>query len=208
MVDGACVPHCGTVFHRTEKVKTLQQQMAQAAVIRTAATASLETAKHEAKQTKQSCENTLEARRVLQAVAQSIQQMIHARIATVVSRCLSAVFDEPYEFRIKFVQKRGKTEAELVFVRNGMEIDPLTASGGGVVDVASFALRLASLMLTRPAPRKLIVADEPFRFLSAEYRGRIREMLLELSEQMGIQFVIVTHVRELECGKVIRIGGE
>jgi len=41
--------------------------------------------------------------------------------------------------------------------------------------------------------------------VSAEYRGRIRRMLLELSEQMGIQFVVVTHIRELECGKIVRV---
>ncbi len=84
----------------------------------------------------------------------------------------------------------------------------MKASGGGVVDVASFALRLASLMLARPIPRRLIVLDEPFKFLSEGHRGRIREMLLGLADQMKMQFVMVTHVRELECGKTVRMGGE
>ena len=187
-------------------MQAIREQMRAVAAKQTATTLVLEQAKTEKLLADQKLVTSTEARRVLQAVAQSIQQTVHGKIAGVVSRCLSLIFDEPYEFRINFVQKRNKTEAELVFVRDGNEIDPMTASGGGVVDVTSFALRLACLMLARPATRRVIVLDEPFKFVSAEYRGRVRDMLLELAEQMGIQFIMVTHVRELECGKVIRIG--
>ena len=188
-------------------MKTIQNKMREAVLAHRVATRENETAILEADRIKTEVGYHGEARRVIQAVAQSIQQVVHSRIASVVSRCLSSVFDEPYEFRINFVQKRGRTEAELVFIRNGVEADPMTASGGGVIDVASFALRLACLMLTRPTPRRVIVLDEPFKFLSEEYRGRVREMLLELSELMGIQFIMVTHLRELSSGKTVRIGG-
>jgi len=149
-----------------------------------------------------------EAQEFTQSIAQEVQQKAHARIAAVVSQCLEAVFDEPYTFKIHFEQKRGRTEAALVFERDGMEVDPLTASGGGVVDVAAFALRLSCLMLSRPPMRRLVVLDEPFKFVSEEYRGRVREMLDRLSLELNVQIVMVTHIPELETGKVIRLGGE
>lgn len=148
-------------------------------------------------------EDVEETQIIVQTVAQAVQQQIHNRVAGVVSQCLEAVFDDPYEFQIVFEQKRGKTEARLVFVRDGLEVDPMTASGGGVVDVAAFALRLSSLLLLRPAVRRVIVADEPFRFVSAQYRGRIRAMLEGLAEDMGIQFIIVTHIDDLKMGTIV-----
>jgi len=146
-----------------------------------------------------------EAQEILQLLAQSIQQQAHKKIARVVSRCLAAVFDEPYEFRINFERKRGKTEAQLRFVRGDLEVDPLSASGGGMVDVASFALRLACLLLSRPKLSGVIVLDEPFKFVSAEFRRNVREMLEQLSEEMGVQIIQITHIEELETGKVIEL---
>lgn len=148
-------------------------------------------------------EHLSEAQQVLQQVAAGIQQKAHEQIASVVTRCLQAIFDEPYEFRIHFERKRGRTEARLAFYRGGHEIDPMTASGGGVVDVAAFASRLACLMLARPKVRRLLVLDEPFKFLSVEYRPRLRELLLSLAKEMGVQIVLVTHMPELEIGRVV-----
>jgi len=150
---------------------------------------------------------TEEARAVAMAVASMVQQSATAQVASVVTKCLQAVFEDPYEFEIVFEQKRGKTEARLVFVRDGQTLDPLGASGGGVVDVAAFALRLASLALSRPACRRLVVMDEPFRFVSKQYRPRLRDMLTALADEMGFQFVFVTHIPELAVGHVVTVGG-
>jgi len=146
-----------------------------------------------------------DAQELLQHSAALIQQLAHQKIASIVSRCLSVIFDEPYEFKIDFERKRGRTEASLRFVRDGIAIDPVSACGGGVVDVAAFALRLASLLLTRPAKRRVLVMDEPFRFLSQEYRGRMRGLLESLADEMNVQFIMVTHIDELRCGKVIEM---
>ena len=157
-------------------------------------------------ETREQAQAAGEAQELAQHVAQVIQQKAHDQIARVVSRCLSAVFDEPYEFRIHFERKRGRTEARLTFDRDGMEVDPMTASGGGVVDIASFALRLSCLILNKPPLRRAMVMDEPFRFVSEEFRDRVKALLETLSEEMKTQFVIVTHINELKMGKVIEIG--
>lgn len=154
----------------------------------------------------QSLEDAEQARKIVQTVAESVQEKAHRQIAGVVSRCLQTVFgEEAYEFRIEFVQKRGRTEARLCFVRDGKELDPLSAAGGGTVDVAAFALRIACLMLSRPKRRRLLVADEPFRFVSAGYRETINEMLTSLSKELNLQIILVTHSRRLMVGKVIEL---
>jgi ABC-type sulfate/molybdate transport systems ATPase subunit len=81
----------------------------------------------------------------------------------------------------------------------------MSASGGGVVDVAAFALRIACLTLRKPALRKVLILDEPFRFLSAEYRPRVRSLIESLADEFGVQFIIVTHLDEFRCGKVITL---
>lgn len=147
-----------------------------------------------------------DAQETLQLLAQAVQQQAHAKISEVVSSCLAAVFDDPYEFKIVFERKRGKTEANLRFTRRGLDIDPLTASGGGAVDVAAFALRVACLVLHRPRLQRVVVMDEPFKFVSAQYQPAIRTMLEDLSARLKLQIIFVTHNVEYQTGKVIEIG--
>jgi len=149
----------------------------------------------------------LEAQAVVRAIAQEIQQRAHGRIASVVSRCLEAVFDDPYEFRIEFEQKRGKTEAVLEFVRDDKVFrEPLNEVGGGVIDVAAFALRLAVVMLSRPVLRRVLVLDEPFKNIrGAENRARTRRMLEMLADELGFQFVLNTDIPEYRLGTVVEM---
>ncbi len=152
--------------------------------------------------------NIEEAQRIAQRVAQTVQQQVHAKIASVVSRCLETVFvgDDKYGFKIRFDTKRGKTEAVLILIKNGHEIpDPLDADSGGVIDVAAFALRLSSLILAKPKLRKFLALDEPFKYVSEEYLGNVRLLLEGLAKDFKVQFLMVTHIKELECGKVIEL---
>ena len=50
-----------------------------------------------------------------------------------------------------------------------------------------------------------VVLDEPFRFVSREYRPAIAELVKELSEELNVQFVLVTHSSEFEIGKVVDV---
>lgn len=147
-----------------------------------------------------------QAQGIAQGIAREIQQMAHEKIAAVVSSCLQAVFDDPYEFKLYFEEKRGKTEARIAFIRGEMELDPIDASGGGVIDVASFAIRLATLILSKPARRRVLIADEPFRFISADRIPRVAEMLDRLSVELNVQFIMVTHIAGLRIGEVIDLG--
>lgn len=148
-----------------------------------------------------------QAQSILQQVAQSIQQKAHQQIARVVTECLQMVFyDEDYGFKIRFERKRGKTEAKLLLINRGHDVEnPLDEDSGGVMDVASFALRLSCLFLTKPNLRKLLVMDEPFKNVSEEYQDNVRNMLEKLTKEFGLQIIIVTHEQGFQCGKVVRL---
>lgn len=186
-----------------ERIKRFRKAADAALARHAAAKAGHKRAIHSVAQAEAEYSHADEARQIIQAIAETVQEEAHKRIAGVVSQCLATVFAQPYEFHIRFRQARGRTEAELVFVRDGKDINPIDASGGGVVDVAAFALRLSSLMLSRPARRRVMILDEPFRFVSQNYRANVRAMMEELSRDLGVQFIMVTHIAELQCGTVI-----
>lgn len=148
-----------------------------------------------------------EAREVLRQAALKTQEALAFHISDITSLAMDAVFPDPYNLVVEFVQRRNKTECDLKFERDGSELDPIEASGGGAVDVAAFALRVASWSMETPASRPVIVLDEPMRFLSTGLQPKASEMLAELSNKLGVQFIIVTHEEELteNADKIIEV---
>jgi len=148
------------------------------------------------------------AQRILQTIAEDLQNRTHRQISLVATRCLEIVFGDRYKLLIRFDQKRGKTEAHLLFERDdGLLLHPLKESSGGVADVAAFALRLAGILLSRPEGRRTIVLDEPFKNVRGEiYQERVREMLEQISEEMGLQFIINSDMENIQTGRIITIG--
>lgn len=137
------------------------------------------------------------AREIIRLVGITTQRKLQYHISDITSLALEAVYDDPYQLIAEFVQRRNKTECDLNFVRNDEKVDPMDASGGGAVNVASFALRVASWSMQRPRSNNVILLDEPFNNLDKERMPRAGEMIKQLSEKLGIQFLIVTHSDEL-----------
>jgi len=134
------------------------------------------------------------AQLIIQAAAKATQEQLSYRISELTSLALAQVFSDPYELRVTFENKRGRTEAVLSFVEsNGNEVEPMEASGGGAWDVASLALRLSLWSLQKPRSRATMVLDEPFKFLHGEDpQRRVGQMISELSKRLKVQFIIVT----------------
>lgn len=135
----------------------------------------------------------VEAKTVLTEAAKQTQTRIQVHISGIVSKALASVFDDPYEMSVQFVEKRGKTECELTFVKDDEQFDPMTSTGGGVVDVAAFALRIALWRLTTKRTNPVFIFDEPFKFLSVSLQPRAASVLQSLSERLGVQIIYVTH---------------
>jgi DNA repair exonuclease SbcCD ATPase subunit len=138
-----------------------------------------------------------QAREIIREVGLKTQQQLQYHISDITSLALDAVFPDPYELVAEFVQRRNKTECDLYFERDGDRMDPISASGGGAVDVAAFALRIASWSMQNPRSRNTIILDEPMRFLSANLQDRASQMIKQISTKLNIQFIIITHEEAL-----------
>ena len=143
--------------------------------------------------------NLLKVRAIFQQASETTQKQLEFHISGLVSTALAAIWDDPYEFLLEFVQRRGKTEADLWVVREDSKIKPLEASGGGVVDVLSLALRMAFWSLTKTT-RALLILDEPFKHLSGDLQAKASDMLKVLSEKLGLQIIMISHISELVSG--------
>lgn len=140
--------------------------------------------------------NHTEARALFQRAAEITQEKLAIHLSDLVSLALKTVFKNPYKFKVEFISKRGSTECNLFYLdKQGNEYSPLNSCGYGAADVASLALRVAyhSLGNTRP----VLVFDEPLRHLSTDLMGKASELIENLSKELGLQFIIITHSEEL-----------
>lgn len=138
---------------------------------------------------------------IIRTVAQETQKLIESNISEIVTLALRSVFSNPYTFHLKFIQKRNKTECNFFFERNKYKINPLLEAGGGVIDVASFALRVAIWVLLKPKYRNVLIFDEPFKNINDKTREthrRIAKIVKMLSDKLELQFIIITMIPELE----------
>lgn len=147
------------------------------------------------------------AQMIIQVVAKETQQQLESHISNLVTMALATVFSDPYKFKIKFIEKRNKTECELLLERDGEEFDPMAATGGGIVDIVSFALRVALWNIARPRSRNVLILDEPFRFVSRDLQPKAASLLKRISKELELQIIMVSHSQDLieEADKVFDI---
>ena len=148
------------------------------------------------------------AQRLCQSVAKQTQENLSVQLSGLINLALETCFPGQYTFNALFVENRGKTELKFVLVDNKTsqpDDDILSGFGGGLVDVVSLALRLC--LHTLEKGDNLIVLDEPFKFLSVDLRPKAAQLLKELSHKLNLQFVIVTHIPEIEevADKLFRV---
>lgn len=153
------------------------------------------------------------AHAVIIGEAQAAQSEVQSLVSTIVTRCLTMVMpDKPHRFEVRFVPRRGKTEADFILFTGEHETQVTTSSmvAGGVKDVISFGLRLAALLLSK-RDRRVLIADEPFKNVSECYLPNVVQMVHALATDLGVQFILVTHIHTLieafgESGSCITIG--
>lgn len=168
---------------------------------------SLTQAKETVKEQKRELKRHELALDIIRSAALATQQQLQFHISDIVSSALDAVFDDPYEMVVEFVQRRNKTECDLLFKKGDLILDPLSASGCGAVDIASFALRVASWTMRKPRSRNVIILDEPFKHLSVNLLPQAGELLKKICDEMNVQIIMVTHSEELvdSADKVFRV---
>jgi len=140
-------------------------------------------------------ENLQKARVLIAEAGQHTQTFLKSFIEEMVTTALQAVFEEDYQFVIDFDIKRNKPEAKISLKLRGEETDPKDSCGGGVLDVASFALRVVLWSIENPKSSNVIILDEPMKFLHGRIENAMK-MIKDLSKKLNIQFIIVSQMEE------------
>lgn len=130
-------------------------------------------------------------------LAEEQRKQLEARVQALVDYGVQAVFGSNCRFVVRSELRGKSVRTEFYFVEDGLELPLLEATGGGVGDVVAFLLRIVMLCLSKPVQRRVIVLDEPFKFLSAAHFEKLGTLLTELTVGLGLQIIMVTHRLEL-----------
>ncbi len=159
----------------------------------------LQTKEQEYKALKEYNENLQKARIIIAEAGKYTQTYLKDYIEELVSNALQAVFEEEYKLSISFDIKRNKPEAKISLKIRGEEVDPCNSVGGGILDIASFVLRIVLYSIQNPKTSNVIILDEPLKFLHGKIENAMK-MIKDLSKKLEIQFIIVSQIPEIsEC---------
>ena len=129
---------------------------------------------------------------IVKEISLKMQNSLSFHISGITSMAMEAVFDNPYKVILDFVERRNKTECDLFFSRDDNKVKPMDASGGGTVDVAAFALRIASWSMENPKKSDTIILDEPFSHLRGEKENEnALKMIKEISTKLNLQIIMI-----------------
>lgn len=117
------------------------------------------------------------------------------------TKAVQVVFQKNYSFLLHVEQKRGQVECRIsILNEKGKELDPRLQIGGGMVDLFSVTSRILFWYLNEPRSYPVIILDEPFKHLSPWHSEAASVFIKELSGQLKLQFIIVTHNNKLAAG--------
>jgi len=143
-----------------------------------------------------------QARDVLNASMILTQDKVKSFVEQIVSLSLSMVYGPDYSFEMETKISRNQAEICPWILKNGVRVSPRGEVGGGVNDIAAFALRLViySLLRTSRTLTNTLILDEPAKFLSRDKQLLFGQMLKKISEMLDVQIIIVSHSNGIiEC---------
>ena len=125
------------------------------------------------------------------------QQDVIGYMEETVGLAIKSIFGEEYNFKIEFDVKRDQTECRFYVDKNGLLLEPRSdVQSHGITDVAAFALHMLVLVLEK-AP-SILIADEPqFKNISKDNLPEVADMVAKLVNELGIQLIMVTHIKEM-----------
>jgi hypothetical protein len=139
---------------------------------------------------------------LLNSMGEDQQFQTQQKIEELVTRGLHTIFDPTLSFHIVQSVKGRSVVVDFILrttlERSVIDTPVLEARGGGVAATIGFLLRLVVLLLSKGARSEhILVLDESFSHVSAEYLPTVSEFLREVVDKTGIQIFMVTHQPEL-----------
>ena len=137
-----------------------------------------------------------ETRNIFKKAAILTQNNLASHLSSIVTKSLRIVWgDREMSFHTEFVERRNSTECDMWIEEDGYKYALLGSKGFGVVDVISFSLKVAYILLHRSD--NICIIDEPFRNCSRDKHETLSKLIKGLAEELDMQFIISTHVPDL-----------
>lgn len=135
---------------------------------------------------------------ILTTIGEQRQELAQRTIEQLVTHGLQTIFDDNLSFHIVQDVKRNQVDVSFVVrttLADGSTVDTsvMDARGGGVAAVVGFLIRLVVMLLGKDRQRMLLVLDESFAHLSAEFEPRLAEFIREIVDRTEVQILMVTH---------------
>lgn len=133
---------------------------------------------------------------IVQFVAKQTQNTLEYHIGSLASLAIQSIMRLPYELKLNYEEKNGKTECDIVFFLDGKEINPMFGDGLGLANIAALALRPSLLKLMsnimKPAPNKILFLDENLVNLKGtSTHERACEFIKMLCDEMDMQIIYI-----------------
>jgi DNA repair exonuclease SbcCD ATPase subunit len=137
------------------------------------------------------------AREIFQKAATLTQNHLATHLSSIVTKAIKTVFyEKDISFHVEFTGRRNVSECDMWIEEDGNRYSILDSRGYGMVDIISFSLKVAYILLH--TSDNVIILDEPFRQLSLDKHAMASEVLKQLSKELDIQFIIATHSEYLK----------
>jgi len=185
-----------------DRLDRLQRELVRVRTIRDRLREEAESLSQDLEDLKREYEITAEAHALANDVSDVVKQQVSERFSSLVTEALRDIFGSQMTFNVNIGVSRGLPTVDFTLLVDGVEVDPLQAQGGGVVDVLSLLLRLVFLEVTNKDIPLLL--DEPLKHLSVDYLPAAMTFLEEYSKKSGRQIILVSH-KPISVGKRFRV---
>jgi len=113
------------------------------------------------------------------------------KMASLVTYGIKTIFEgQNLSFLPVITKKADRMHVELKTVNDGVEGE-FDSYGGSVAVIESFLLRVLCILKKKYA--RLLLLDETFRTVGAEYIANTSRLISELSKKLGMDVLLVTH---------------
>lgn len=138
------------------------------------------------------------SRKLLIDFTEDMRNKIKVKLESLANSGLAAVYtDKKMEFLIIANPTKNGLQYDLYISTNGMLTPLKDAKGGGVLDIITLSLRISFVKLFSGQLRQTIILDEPFKNMDIERVENAVTWLSEISKELEIQFIVVTHIPDL-----------
>lgn len=129
---------------------------------------------------------------MLQQTANEIQNTLKIFINGMNQQALDITFPG-YSFNMEFTTKNNVSHAGIYVENHGRRQKPMDSNGGGLGNIIAMCSQMGAKKMSHT--RNVILADQPMKDLSKGPKEALAmEMLKTLTEEMGLQYIMISHI--------------